>query len=442
MAPGLGQICAALMLTSKTAAVVVVSVIAGFGVMISVAAVTSAPGAILTVGLVGGLGVTAAGVRWLVCGVRNPFRRGRPGDRSPTVAAKVGASVAAVVVTAVMLGALHPADTGPRRESSVPGQQYWHLATGSTIRYTHIAAERPRRSDPVVFLHGGPGTPDLAGDTAYFGQLAADGFDVYVYDQFGAGGSSRAEHPRAYTRARDVADLEQIRRRIGADRINLIGHSYGAGLAAAYLAAYPQHVARVVFSSPVSLDPHDSSAGNLTSRLALTRRLRLYADVVRPRNLLAYALLQVNPEAAHRVAGDNEMDTRNDDVYALSEPALHCARRADPHPHPWTGFYRLQYPQSAAAPRETDLRPVLTGNPTPALVIKGACDYLSWGSALTYAHTLADCRLVYLDAAGHNAYQDQPSRFLHIVAAFLRGVALPVPPLRTDQAPKTYQGPR
>lgn len=173
----------------------------------------------------------------------------------------------------------------------------------------------------------------------------------------------------------------------------------------------------------------------------MTRQLRLYAHVARPRNLLAYALLQVNPEAAHRVAGDNEMDTRNDNVYALSEPALHCAGHAEPHPHPWTGFYRLQYLQSAAAPRETDLRPVLKGNSTPALVIKGACDYLSWGSALTYVHTLADCRLVYLDAAGHNAYLDQPSRFLHIVEAFLHGGELPVPPLRTDQAPGSYQGP-
>lgn len=441
MARGFCQIHAASLHAFRAVVVVVIAVTAGYGVMIAVAVATASPAAILTFGLVGVAGVTAAGVRWLIFGVRNPFRRGRPGDRVPTVAAKATGSVVAVVVTAVLLAAMHPADTGPRRDASVPGQHYWHLATGSTIRYTHIAAEPPQRPDPVVFLHGGPGTPDLGGDIAYFGQLAADGFDVYVYDQFGAGGSSRAQNPDAYTRARDVADLEQIRRLIGANRLNLIGHSYGASLAAAYLAAHPQHVARVVFSSPASLDPHDNSGDNLTSRLALTHQLRLYADVVRPRNLLAYALLQVNPAAAHRVAGDREMDIRNDNVYTLSEPALHCAGHAEPHPHPWTGFYRLQYPQSAAAPAETDLRSELAGNSTPALVIKGACDYLSWGSALTYVHTLADCRIVYLDAAGHNAYQDQPRRFLHVVEAFLRNAAPPVPPLRTEQVPVTYQGP-
>lgn len=144
MAQGHGQVHAAFALALKAAAVVVAAVVAGFGIMIAVAVVTSAPAAILTIGLVGVVGVTAAGIRWLLWGVRNPFRRGRPGDRSPTVAAKVAGSVAAAVAAAVMLAAIHPADTGPRRDASVPGQQYWHLATGSTI----LLRRRPRRRLP------------------------------------------------------------------------------------------------------------------------------------------------------------------------------------------------------------------------------------------------------------------------------------------------------
>lgn len=33
--------------------------------------------------------------------------------------------------------------------------------------------------------------PDLRGDSEYFGRLARDGFDVYVYDEVGTGRSSR-----------------------------------------------------------------------------------------------------------------------------------------------------------------------------------------------------------------------------------------------------------
>jgi hypothetical protein len=40
--------------------------------------------------------------------------------------------------------------------------------------------------------------------------------------------------------------------------------------------------------------------------------------------MLGYALLQVNPEAAHAFATDAEMDARFDHVYNRTRPALHC----------------------------------------------------------------------------------------------------------------------
>ena len=89
-----------------------------------------------------------------------------------------------------------------------------------------MPAEGDARGTPVIFLHGGPGTPDMKGDSEYFGRLARSGFDVYVYDEVGTGRSSRLEDPRRYTLTRDVADLEAIREKIGAERVVLIGHSY------------------------------------------------------------------------------------------------------------------------------------------------------------------------------------------------------------------------
>ncbi len=56
-----------------------------------------------------------------------------------------------------------------------------------------VPAEGDARETPVVFLHGGPGVPDLKGDSEYFDRLARDDFDVYVYDMVGRGGSRRRE---------------------------------------------------------------------------------------------------------------------------------------------------------------------------------------------------------------------------------------------------------
>ena len=295
----------------------------------------------------------------------------------------------------------------------------------------------------MVFLHGGPGIADMAGDAAYFGQLAGDGYDVWVYDQVGTGRSSRLADPRQYTIAREVADLEAIRRRIGADRMVLIGHSWGGQVAAAYLGAHPGRVARVVFSSPGALAPalDDGSGGGVRGRLPTARQLRLYALLVRPRALLGYGLLQVNPRAAHAFAGDAEMDARNDRVYNAGRAGAHC-RGAGPGPalH-GLGFYSYQFPQSAAARPWADPRPQLARQATPALVVKGSCDYLSWSSGLAYRQALPGARLVYLHRAGHNAYQDQPAEFLATVRAFLAGRPLPTPPWTTDGAPADYEGP-
>jgi pimeloyl-ACP methyl ester carboxylesterase len=259
----------------------------------------------------------------------------------------------------------------------VAGQRFWELPTGSRIAWVHLAARGRPKPTPVVFLHGGPGIADMAGDAAYFGQLTSDGYDVYVYDQVGTGRSSRLADPRRYTIAREVADLEAIRGRIGAARMVLIGHSWGGQVAAAYLAAHPANVARVVFSSPGALAPalDDGSGGGVRSRLTLAQQLRLYRLLVRPRVLLGYGLLQLNPLA------------------------------------------------------------------TPVLVIKGSCDYLSWSSGLAYRKALAGARLVYLDHAGHNLYQDRPAAYLAVVRAFLAGRPLPVPAWTTEGVPAGYQGP-
>jgi proline iminopeptidase len=139
--------------------------------------------------------------------------------------------------------------------------------------------------------------------------------------------------------------------------------------------------------------------------------------------------------------GDAEMDARNDRVYNAGRAGTHC-RGLGPGPalH-GLGFYTYQYPQSAAARPWADPRPALARLATPVLVIKGSCDYLSWSSGLAYRKALAGARLVYLDHAGHNLYQDRPAAYLAVVRAFLAGRPLPVPAWTTEGVPAGYQGP-
>jgi proline iminopeptidase len=280
----------------------------------------------------------------------------------------------------------------------------------------------------------------MKGDSEYFGGLARDGFDVYVYDQVVRGRSSRLADPRGYTLERDVSDLEEIRAKIDAERVILIGHCYGGTLAAAYAAFHPKRVAKIVLSSPADPSPWAGGASMLF-RLSTREKLSVYALLSPPRPMLAYALLQVNPEAAHAFAGDAEMDARFDRVYDRTRPAFHC-RGAPPGPRlHGLGFYAHYYPQSATSPPHAEFLSALTGQDIPALVIKGRCDYLSWSSAREYLEALPDAQLFYLDGSGHNAYQDEPERYMAGVRAFLHGRPLLERPPEGSRPPGDYEGP-
>jgi len=217
-------------------------------------------------------------------------------------------------------------------------QHLWELPTGSRIAHVRLPAEGRARTVPVIFLHGSPGTPDMRGDARYFGQLSREGFDVYVYELVGRGRSSRLDDPRAYTLERDVRDLEGIRRKIGAERVILLGHSYGGLIAAAYAASHPERVSKMVLTSPEDASPAAGGA-SMVFRLTTEEKISVYALLLPPRPMLAYALLQVNAEAAHAFAGDAEMDARFDRVYNRSRPALHCRNKSPGPKLHGLGFY-------------------------------------------------------------------------------------------------------
>jgi proline iminopeptidase len=414
--------------------VVVVGALVGLAALLGAAVAAPAPPVFLGVGLVVFVLVTAGGVSLATRGV------GR--QRRGVVRAAVTAASSLLVVAGLVL-ALLPLHDPAIPPTPVPGQAFWELPTGSRIAYVKIPAAGPRRPDPILFLHGGPGVADMAGDAAYFGQLARDGYDVWVYDQLGVGRSARLHDPSGYSVGRDAADLEAIRQRIGAQRLILIGYSYGSTVAAVYLAQHPNRVERVVFSSPGPIRwPGAPVGGALFARLDPSRRRRLYAAVLQPRVLLAWLLVQVNPNAAHALVGDQELDRRFDLLNNLAAPGVFCDSRAPRPPRGGGGAYANLVPQALRTPAGPDPRPALGRLRAPALVIKGSCDYLPWSSALDYRAALPGAQLVYLRGAGHVAHGEQPASYLAVVRAFLQGRQLPIAPYAGDAVPGDYQGPK
>ncbi|WP_328916146.1 MULTISPECIES: alpha/beta hydrolase [unclassified Streptomyces] len=357
-------------------------------------------------------------------------------------AAVVSAGVLAVLVAALSgVTVLRPM-ARPADQAVPPDVHFWNLPTGSRIAYREAAATGPAHPAPVIFLHGGPGTAN--DDISEVGRaLATDGFDVYSYDQVGSGRSSRLRDVTQYTDARQVADLDAIRRTIGAERIILVGQSWGGSLAAHYMAAHPDRVAKAVLSSPGVLwygAFPDGETGELFDRLTPDAKRRFDSLTSSPRMIALALLQQVNPEAAHHLVGDREADQRFREILTASLPAAQCPGRPPASlPDNRTGFYVNQFTIDDAE-HLPDPRPRLRAAHVPTLIMRGECDYKKWEVTYDYKRTLPDSTLVYVPGAGHAIAIDRPAIYQAALRAFLLDRPLPLPPYTAATPPDTAAG--
>ena len=113
--------------------------------------------------------------------------------------------------------------------------------------------------DPmIVVLHGGPG-----GDYRCMlncSRFATDGFYVVFYDQRGSG-LSRRHDKGTYSLQLFIDDLDAVikhYRQQPGQKVILLGQSWGAMLATAYVNEYPGAVNGVILSEPGGLTWHDA----------------------------------------------------------------------------------------------------------------------------------------------------------------------------------------
>lgn len=96
---------------------------------------------------------------------------------------------------------------------------------------------------PIVFLHGGPGSGCQPSHRSLFDQAR---HRAILFDQRGAGRSTPSRSRAANTTDHLIADMEAIREAFGIDRWLVVGGSWGATLALAYAERYPRRVTGLV----------------------------------------------------------------------------------------------------------------------------------------------------------------------------------------------------
>ena len=117
----------------------------------------------------------------------------------------------------------------------------------------HIEECGPVDGQPVLFLHGGPGSGCTAGQRRLFDPAR---FRVIMIDQRGAGRSLPSGELEANTTLDLVADLEYVRAALGITDWIVFGGSWGSLLALAYAQIFPESVCGLVLRG-IFLGSHD-----------------------------------------------------------------------------------------------------------------------------------------------------------------------------------------
>ena len=151
-----------------------------------------------------------------------------------------------------------------------------------------VQAETPTAGEAALFdIDGGPGLPATKNAEFYalYGAALRANRDIVIIDQRGTGGSNplacpalsapenayRPQFPveavvacradlerkadlRRYGTREAVADLDEVRRALGYDKIKLFGLSYGSTVALRYIAAHPNRVSAAILMGVAPAD--------------------------------------------------------------------------------------------------------------------------------------------------------------------------------------------
>lgn len=95
---------------------------------------------------------------------------------------------------------------------------------------------------------------DYPGTEKRYVQVRGIRHRLIYYDLRGHYMSSEPEDPQDYGFLQDTEDLEALRKALGLNKIDILGHSYGGVIAFMYGLKYPENVEHLIFcSAPVNI---------------------------------------------------------------------------------------------------------------------------------------------------------------------------------------------
>lgn len=250
--------------------------------------------------------------------------------------------------------------------------------------------------------NGGPGFDHTYLHLSDVWDTLARNRQVVLYDQRGNGRSSSLQRDQSCTLRDQIEDLEALRAHLGADRMDLLGHSWGGYLAMAYAARYPQHIQHLVIV--------DSAAPKWSDTVFLFRDI--FPEGVEREDAASFAS-QLGDKAATRASLREYLSML---FYSPEkrDAALEKMADVDENREVNQAVYRdLQ---------RFDLNPELPKFHFPTAVLTGRYD-INVAPVVAYKihKAISGSTFVVFPRSGHMPFYEEPEQFLLTVQSFLSG---------------------
>lgn len=273
---------------------------------------------------------------------------------------------------------------------------------------------------PIFFIAGGPGGahPGLRS----FDSLANE-FQLVYYDGFGRGKSDTAQLVTEYTIERDIEDLEGLRKAMGFQKINLLGHSYGGVVAQGYAIKYPQNTSHLIIANSFhSYEMWQANDDNSNHEIK-TNYPEVWEELMRIRE-----------------AGGISSDADHQEVYGkVPYGFLYAYNPARFEPKPSSGPKKPPYPNRFNSKLyyqmvgkdgdfivgndigNFDFRKQLKDLTMPVLVIGGRFDRVATPEMMIkYKKYCPQAEYVMFEKSGHNPQVEEPEKEFALIRAFLK----------------------
>lgn len=262
------------------------------------------------------------------------------------------------------------------------------------------------KGKPLIIINGGPGRS--SDSFMKFGEaLSSSTRQVILFDQRGTGKSRIKEmNEKNITLDLMVEDLEALRRKLGHDKISLLGHSFGGMYAMAYAAKYYKHLDRLILSASGSIRIKSMKSVDENIRRKLTKdELRNYSFWTsleqKKKDALKAKLKTLELTARLYVKNQDYVPTVKENLTNLE-------------------YYNLKTNVLVwQSMKNFDLSDKFKKFEVPTLVIAGADDFIGHEIPIEVHRAIQSSELLILKNCSHYPWLDNPKDYFSAINKFL-----------------------